>query len=69
MTLLTEPEVAERLITKPQTLQKWRCRGRGPAFLKLSGKIRYRSDDIDAFIEQSRVVPGEAKRSRRKRAA
>lgn len=63
--LLTEAETAERLVAKKETLTKWRHRGRGPAFLKLSGKIRYRLSDIEAFIEASRHVPGEPKRRNR----
>lgn len=66
--LLTEQEAAKKLIAKPATLTKWRHRGRGPAFLKLSGKIRYRLSDIEDFIQASRHVPRET-RSRRKRGA
>jgi predicted site-specific integrase-resolvase len=62
--LLTEREAAERLLAQPCTLTKWRHRGRGPAFLKLSGKIRYSLADIQAFIEASRRVPGERTRKK-----
>jgi predicted site-specific integrase-resolvase len=64
--ILTEKEAAKRLFARPDTLRKWRTRGRGPTYLKLSGKIRYRADDLEKFIEQSRVVPSERKRRRRK---
>jgi hypothetical protein len=66
--LLTEAEAAKRLFAKPQTLNKWRTRGRGPAYLKLAGKVRYRAADLEAFIEASRVVPGNRKRGPRRRA-
>ncbi len=62
---LTETEAAEYLDAKPQTLRVWRHRGRGPAFLKPVGKIKYRLDDLDKFLAESRVVPGEAKRQAR----
>jgi predicted site-specific integrase-resolvase len=62
-TILTEKEAAKRLFARPDTLRKWR--GRGPVYMKISGKIRYRSDDLEKFIEQSRVVPSERKRRRR----
>jgi hypothetical protein len=64
--LLSEKEAAKRLLAKPMTLTKWRQRGRGPAYLKLSGKIRYRVDDVERFIEAARVVPGDGKRRRRR---
>ncbi len=66
---LTETEAAQYLCAKPQTLRKWRSRGVGPAFLKLTGQIKYRLDDLDKFVEQSRVVPGERRPRRRRRAA
>jgi hypothetical protein len=68
--LLTEAQAAEKIIAEKATLTKWRARGRGPAYLKLSGKIRYLLSDLEAFIKSSRVDPAEArpKRSRRKRA-
>ena len=66
-TLLTEKEAATLLLAQPCTLTKWRHRGRGPIFLKLSGKVRYKLTDIEAFIEKSRVVPSERKRRHNKR--
>ena len=33
------------------TLNKWRCHGGGPQFLKLGRAVRYRKDDLDRFIE------------------
>jgi predicted site-specific integrase-resolvase len=64
--MLTEKEAAKRLFAKPQTLNKWRVRGRGPVYLKLAGKVRYRLDDIKAFIEASRIDPAKRRRSRRR---
>ena len=53
--LLTESEAGRLLGFSPRTLQKWRIHGKGPPFVKLSdnkGSVRYRTSDIDAFIEQ-----------------
>ena len=33
------------------TLNKWRCHGGGPQFLKLGRAVRYRKDDLDRFLE------------------
>jgi len=57
--LLTESQAAKRLGARPTTLNKWRTRNKGPAYLKLAGKVRYRAADIEAFIEGSRVIPAE----------
>jgi hypothetical protein len=59
--LLTEAEAAKKILAKAQTLRAWRHRRMGPPYLKLTGQIRYRLDDLEKFIEQSRVVPGEGR--------
>jgi hypothetical protein len=69
---MVEPSISEReaaehlteagLDVKPQTMRLWRFRGRGPAYLKPCGKVRYRRSDLDAFIEKSRVDPSEKRR-------
>ena len=57
---LTEKQAAKVLDPiRPETLAKWRQRRKGPPFLKLGGKVFYLQTDIDAFLEQSRVVPSE----------
>jgi hypothetical protein len=52
-----------------QTLTKWRQRGKGPAYHKFEGKVTYSLDDLRAFVERSRVVPQDKKKTRRRRAA
>ncbi len=50
--LLTETEAAQILKFSVRTLQNWRCRGGGPRFVKVSrGCIRYRLEDLDAWVE------------------
>jgi hypothetical protein len=53
------------LSMEPQTLSKWRCRRRGPVFLRIGGKIRYKISDLKAFLEKSRVDPAEQPIKRR----
>lgn len=49
--LLTAREVAEYLRTTEAALAQWRCRGRGPAYRKLSTRVRYRAEDVRAWVE------------------
>lgn len=57
MALLCPRLAAERLNVKVATLKKWRQGGRGPAYVKVEGAIRYHTDDLDAFVEANRVIP------------
>ena len=44
---------------KPQTLAKWRCHGTNDLpYYKVGGSVRYDTDDLDAMIENSKVMPG-----------
>lgn len=53
--LLNEQEAAALLTVKPATLAGWRCEGKGPAFCKMEGAIRYLRTDLTAWIENSRI--------------
>lgn len=57
--LLKEKEAAEYLKVASVTLSKWRFYRKGPAYIKLSNRraIRYKKEDLDEFIAQSRVNP------------
>ena len=48
---LNEKEVSELTGIAVKTLQSWRWRRTGPSFLKLGGAIRYRREDIQAYME------------------
>ena len=37
--------------TKPNYLEKLRCNGDGPIFIKRNGLVRYDPDDLDAWLE------------------
>jgi len=52
--LLREAEAARRLGTSVRTLQKWRCNGKGPRFVRLSRVVRYDPTDLDTFIAAGR---------------
>lgn len=36
---------------KPNTIEGWRVRGEGPRYLKIGRLVRYKIDDLDAYIE------------------
>ena len=56
--LLTEREAAAFLRLKPVTLKKWRCRGRGPAYVRLGSAIRYERAALLAYLDRVRIGPG-----------
>lgn len=50
--LLTLREAADRLRISPQTLMNWRSKNKGPKSAMFGGRVRYRPQDIDTWIEQ-----------------
>jgi predicted DNA-binding transcriptional regulator AlpA len=56
--LLDEASAAELLGLQRKTLTRWRWEGRGPSYCKIGGAVRYRADDIQAFIAESAVQHG-----------
>ena len=56
--ILAPPEVAAHLKTNINTLANWRCKGIGPNYVKIGGKVLYLANDIDAFILKSIVKCG-----------
>ena len=59
--LLTEQQAAIYLGLSPRTLQNWRVRGIGPAFMKIGRLVRYRRQDVadwaGAQLRQSTSEP------------
>jgi len=51
MLLLTD-DVAKILLVSKATLDTWRSRGGGPAFVKYNRAVRYRREDVDRFISE-----------------
>lgn len=50
------------------TLHVWRCHGRGPKFVRVGRSIRYRLQDLQAFIESRVETPGQPRRRGRRAA-
>jgi excisionase family DNA binding protein len=53
--LLTTRQVADRFGLSPETVLRWVRRGQLPAF-RLGGAIRFREQELDAWLEQ-RATP------------
>ena len=51
---LNQARLADRWHISPRTLERWRWKGEGPAFVKIGGRVVYRLDDIRAFEEARR---------------
>jgi predicted DNA-binding transcriptional regulator AlpA len=60
--LLTDTQLAARWQLSRGTLANQRSQGRGPAYLKLAGRVRYRRSDIEAY-EQAGFVSREPPRT------
>lgn len=52
--LMTTKEAAAYLGVKPELLTNWRWMKKGPVFLRVGGKSKYRKSDLDAFVK---IVP------------
>jgi len=52
---LNERAVALRLGVSPFTLRTWRRLGRGPAYMKFGKAVRYRPEDVDAWMRAMRI--------------
>ncbi len=66
--LLTEKRAAELLGVSVSWLQKGRCYGYGPPFIRLTsprGAIRYRKADLERFIAENLHRPRGAIRDRK----
>lgn len=62
--VLSETQLADRWRVHPKTLQRWRCEGRGPKYLKVSKHISYPIKEVKAFEQASlRVSTSERART------
>ena len=60
--LLDETQAADLMSVSPRTLQSWRLRGRGPAFVQVGSRIRYCPRTLAAWIRaQHATVPAPRK--------
>lgn len=49
----TPADLASRLGIAPQTLANWRSQGKGPAFTRIGGRIRYTSAEVERYLSVS----------------
>ncbi len=54
--VMNDVEAAEALDMAPTTLRKWRTTGRGPAYIKLGKNVRYRLEDLTAYLQKQMVA-------------
>ena len=50
----TTDDLAERLIVPAKTVRHWRLTGTGPPAYKFGRHVRYKTADVDAWLEQRR---------------
>ena len=51
--LLTQKQLARRWALSERTLERWRCTGEGPTYIKLGGLVRYRLVDVLAYEQEN----------------
>ncbi|MEA2906996.1 MAG: hypothetical protein QOI12_4383 [Alphaproteobacteria bacterium] len=57
--LLAEVRAAELLSLSQRTLQAWRAKGLGPAYVRADRAIRYRRRDLTAWEDANTVRPAQ----------
>ena len=62
--LLNTREAARWLGLAAGTLQNWRFRGQGPAFIRLGKAIRYEPESLARFVEQGRTAKSTRQQTR-----
>lgn len=50
-TTINPQEAARRLGVEPSTLANWRWNGRGPRYIRVGGRIRYRLMDLAHWLD------------------
>lgn len=55
-THLNQADLADRLNISLRTLERWRWTKKGPAFLKIGGRVVYRLEDIETFEADQRCA-------------
>jgi hypothetical protein len=53
---LTTEELAARWKMQQQTLELWRCNGKGPAFHKFGKAVRYAVSDVEKYETESKIA-------------
>lgn len=60
--LLRTPEAAAYTGMSVSSLTKFRCLGKGPRFVRLSGAVRYRPQDLDDWMNGGIVETADSRR-------
>lgn len=55
---LTIEELAHALDLAPATLNQWRSQGKGPPYIKVGGRIRYRRHAVREWLDTKERHPG-----------
>jgi hypothetical protein len=58
MNMFDERAAAKMIGCSVALMRKWRLFNQGPAYVKVGRLVRYRQDDIDAFLNANRVQTG-----------
>jgi predicted DNA-binding transcriptional regulator AlpA len=61
--LLTPEQVAELLHVEASLLRRWRYERRGPMSFKIGKYVRYRLEDVIAWLDDQRDASGQGRRS------
>jgi predicted site-specific integrase-resolvase len=56
MSLLTPDQVAERYQISPDSLKEWRYKGRGPKYIRIGKRVRYRESDLLRWEEEQEAL-------------
>lgn len=56
-TLMDTEAAAHYIGLKRPTLEAWRRKTQGPPWLKIGGAVRYRVEDLDAFLRRAQHAP------------
>lgn len=52
--LLRDTTLAGELLgLQPRTLENWRTLGRGPCYVKVGGRVRYRTSDLLEWLDRN----------------
>jgi len=62
--LLTEHDVARITGLSVASVRRWRLFKRGPKYLKLGSAVRYRAEDVSAWLETRPTGGGEPREAR-----
>jgi DNA-binding transcriptional MerR regulator len=55
MDFLTSRDVAAFFQVSVRTVESWRTKGGGPKFFRVEGQVRYRLEDLEAYVADREV--------------